>query len=119
MKRKHVLFVCEGNVHRSRTAESMYAHSQVLKVKSAGIVPSARVQITEELLIWADIVIAMEPSILNRLRRRWADELEAKPIICLNVPDEYQYLDVELQDVLIEQLTPHLGRPDDGTDSDL
>src|SRR6185437_15723085 len=41
---KRVLFVCEGNIHRSRTAEVLYGDTPGLEVRSAGLANSARVQ---------------------------------------------------------------------------
>lgn len=53
---KHVLFVCEGNLHRSPTAEQLYSTTPEIKARSAGLSYVARTQVTEELLDWADVV---------------------------------------------------------------
>lgn len=50
---RRVLFVCEGNIHRSRTAADLYAAPPILEVRSAGLADPARVQVTEDLIAWA------------------------------------------------------------------
>lgn len=43
---QRVLFVCEGNLHRSPTAESLYAATFGIQAKSAGLSDFARVQVS-------------------------------------------------------------------------
>ncbi len=129
------LFVCEGNRHRSPTAERLYSATLGVKSRSAGVSALARVELTDELLAWADAVFVMErqleklvrrrfaqcriadscAAILRQLeklvRRRFAPALEGKTPICLNIPDDYQFMQAELVAVLTERLTPHLGAP--------
>jgi predicted protein tyrosine phosphatase len=110
-KRRRVLFVCEGNRHRSPTAERLYATTPGIKTRSAGTSPVARVEVTEEQLEWADVVFVMEPSLGAELRRRFAESLVGKDVVCLNVPDDFQLDQPELVALLTERLTPHLGAP--------
>jgi predicted protein tyrosine phosphatase len=108
---KRVLFVCEGNLHRSPTAEQLYASTAGLRVRSAGTSPLARRELDEELLDWADVVCAMEPRITKILKRRFPDQMAAKDVLELNIPDNFQRMQPELLALLVEQLTPHLGTP--------
>ena len=110
-KRRRVLFVCEGNRHRSPTAERLYGTTPGIKSRSAGTSPVARVEVTEEQLEWADVVFVMEPALELTLRRRFADALVGKEVVCLNVPDDFQFGQPELVALLTERLTPHLGAP--------
>lgn len=64
-KAKRVLFVCEGNQHRSPTAERLYAVTPGVKTRPAGLSDLARVQVTDELLAWADVVFVMEQRLRN------------------------------------------------------
>jgi predicted protein tyrosine phosphatase len=107
-RRKRVLFVCEGNLHRSPTAESLYAGTFGLAVRSAGLASSARTQVTEELLAWADMVFVMERRLQKMLLRRFVD-FPPEKVICLDVPDDYQRDEPALLAVLAERLAPHLG----------
>jgi len=108
---KRVLFVCEGNVHRSPTAERLYASTPGVKARSAGLSSLARVQVTEELLAWADVVFVMDRRLVRLIRTRFPEAIAGRDLICLAVPDDYQFMQQELQKVLVERLTPHLGPP--------
>jgi predicted protein tyrosine phosphatase len=110
-KAVRVLFVCEGNRHRSPTAEQLYANTPGVKTRSAGTSSLAKVEVTDELLVWADVVFVMEARIEKQLRRRFAEQLEGKKLICLDIPDDFQFMQPELLVALTDLLTPHLGEP--------
>ncbi|WP_171475952.1 low molecular weight protein tyrosine phosphatase family protein [Frigoriglobus tundricola] len=105
------LFVCEGNRHRSPTAERLYAATPNVKVRSAGTSPLARVEITDELLEWADVVFVMDRLLERSIRKRFTAVLEGKRVVCLEIPDDYQLMQPELLALLTERLAPHLGAP--------
>lgn len=108
---KRILFICEGNVHRSPTAARLYASTPGIKARSAGLSSLARVQLTEELLAWADVVFVMERRLVRMIRNRFREAIAGKELVCLAVPDDYQFMQQELQSVLVERLTPYLGPP--------
>ncbi|MBP3959561.1 phosphotyrosine protein phosphatase [Gemmata sp. G18] len=105
------LFVCEGNRHRSPTAERLYSATPGVASRSAGLSPLARVELTEELLAWADMLFVMEARLEKLIRRRFALALDGKLLVCLKIPDDYQFMQPELIAVLTERLVPHLGEP--------
>lgn len=113
---RRVLFVCEGNLHRSPTAERLYAATPGVSARSAGLSELARVQVTDELLAWADAVFVMERRLRKILRRRFASALAGKRVVCLDVPDDFQAGQPELVALLAERLAPHLGPPAAGTE---
>jgi len=108
---KQVLFICEGNIHRSRTAEVMYASTPGIKALSAGLSSLAKVQVIHELLAWADAIFVMERRLVRMLKRRFGDDLATKELVCLNLPDDYQFMQPELQAALVQRLVPYLGEP--------
>ncbi|MBI4451459.1 hypothetical protein HY642_05775 [Candidatus Woesearchaeota archaeon] len=57
-----VLFICNQNQHRSKTAEDLF--KDTFNTKSAGLYNSTPV--TEEQLSWADVVLVMEDEQRNR-----------------------------------------------------
>jgi predicted protein tyrosine phosphatase len=123
--KRRVLFVCEGNLHRGPTAERLYASTPGIEARSAGLSGLARVQLTAELLAWADVVFVMERRLVRLIRRRFTAALAGTDLVCLNVPDEFQLMQPELQALLIDRLAPHLGQPargcrlpDDGNRTD-
>jgi predicted protein tyrosine phosphatase len=112
---RRVLFVCEGNVHRSPTAERLYADTPGVWARSGGLSDLARVQITDELLGWADVVFVMERRLQRLLLLRFGPALVDKELVCLDVPDDFQFGQSELVSVLTERLVSYLGQPGIGT----
>src|SRR5258708_2715365 len=110
-RRKMVLFICEGELHRSPSAAALYADAPGLQARSAGLSPLARRQVTDELLEWADIVFVMERRLLRMLRLSFGAALDGKEVVCLDVPDDYQFMEPGLLRVLEDRLTPYLGAP--------
>lgn len=94
--KKKILFVCTVNRMRSLTAEKLYEHDQRFVVKSAGTDPSARVCLSEELLVWADGIVVMEKHHRNFIRKRFPLLYENKRIVCLYIEDEYEFMQQEL-----------------------
>jgi protein-tyrosine phosphatase len=104
----NILFVCSRNLWRSPTAEEIYKTSQVHIAKSAGTEPSARIKLTAKLIIWADIIFAMEKKHKERMREKFPFESEGKKIAVLNIPDEYQYMVEELVESIKLSVSPYL-----------
>lgn len=99
-ERLRVLFVCSRNAWRSRTAETIYRHDPRIAVRSAGTEPSARHQVTEADLLWADLVFTMEQKHTKKLRNAHPHVMSGKEVFCLDIADHYQYMDEELVDLL-------------------
>ena len=89
----HVLFVCSQNRFRSPTAERVFSSWPRIEVASAGLEPTATRPITPELLKWANSIFVMERSHRNKLLKKFRPYLKDRRIICLNIPDEYEYMD--------------------------
>lgn len=109
-ERLKVLFVCLQNRLRSPTAERIFSPYPRLEVKSAGLDAESSVQINRELLEWADVVFVMERRQRNIIHKKFKDIYDRKRIICLYIPDDYDYMDPALVERLKESVTPHLGR---------
>lgn len=103
-----LLFVCSRNRLRSLTAETIFDGVGGHEVRSAGTEPGARVRVTAGHLGWADLVFVMEKRHLERMREKFAEELAGKRVVCLHIPDEYEYMDEELVDRLRGGVAPHV-----------
>jgi predicted protein tyrosine phosphatase len=103
-----LLFVCSQNKLRSPTAERIFAGRDRLEVMSAGINHDANRVLTSEMIDWADIIFVMEKNHLNRLRKRFKTHLKHAKIVCLNIPDEYEFMDPTLVRLLSAQVSRHL-----------
>ncbi|UUR07621.1 low molecular weight protein tyrosine phosphatase family protein [Sphingomonas glaciei] len=103
---KNVLFVCSQNRLRSPTAEQVFALHPGLNVSSAGTNNDAENPITPELLRWADLIFVMEKAHRTKLQKRYRGDLGNARIICLDIPDDYAFMD----DELIQLLKAKVGR---------
>lgn len=92
----NILFVCSRNKWRSATAETIYQNHSIHQVRSAGTAPSARIKINAKLVNWADLIFVMEKKHKQRINENFAEELQDKTIVILDIPDDYQYMDEEL-----------------------
>ena len=90
---KNVLFVCSQNRLRSPTAEQVFSSHPAINVASAGTNNDAENPLTPELLRWADIIFVMEKAHRNRLQKRFKSDLKEARIICLDIADEYEFMD--------------------------
>lgn len=104
----NLLFVCSRNQWRSPTAEAIYKNIDGIFVKSAGTEPSARIKINMKLLMWADIVFVMEKRHKQRLNENFRDIIAEKELVVLDIPDEYQFMDEELIDLIKTSVSPYL-----------
>jgi predicted protein tyrosine phosphatase len=91
-----LLFICSRNQWRSPTAESIYKNRQDVSVRSAGTEPSARIKLSTKTILWADVIFVMEKKHKERIVQKFANELEDRPIVILDIPDDYQFMDPEL-----------------------
>ena len=48
------------------------------------------------MIIWADLIFVMEKRHKQILNENFRDDLTAKELIVLDIPDDYQYMDEEL-----------------------
>jgi predicted protein tyrosine phosphatase len=96
----NVLFVCSQNKLRSPTAEHVFAKWPNIETDSAGLNNDAETTLTPEQLDWADVIFVMEKTHRNRLTRKFKKHLKDKRVICLDIPDEYEYMDATLVKLL-------------------
>jgi predicted protein tyrosine phosphatase len=89
---RRVLFVCSRNQLRSPTAEQVFSDWPGIEVASAGTDPGADNPVTPELLEWADIIFVMEKAHRARLSRKFRASLKSQRVVCLNIPDNYEYM---------------------------
>ena len=106
---KHVLFICSQNRLRSPTAEEVFAERDDLDVASAGLNHSAPQPVTPALLEWADVIFVMEQAHLDRLRKRFRKYLHRQCMVCLDIPDRYEYMDPALVALLEDCVPRYLG----------
>jgi predicted protein tyrosine phosphatase len=111
---KRVLFVCSRNRLRSPTAEQVFANYPGIECTSAGIAKDAHEPVTDELVEWADLIFVMEKVHRRKLSATFGKLLKKQRVICLDIPDNYDFMDPALVELLNEKVRPFLPRPDGG-----
>ena len=103
---KRVLFICSQNRLRSPTAEQVFSGRPGFEVASAGLNNDAETTVSPELLEWADVIFVMEQMHLNKLSKKFEAHLKSKRIICLDIPDQFDYMDPALVRLLETKVGP-------------
>ena len=106
---KNILFVCSQNKLRSPTAEQVFAQFRDVEVMSAGTNQDAETPLTAEYVSWADIIFVMEKTHRAKLQKKYRSSLKDVRVICLNIPDDYDYMDPVLIEILTRKVTPFLA----------
>ena len=105
---KRVLFVCRLNRHRSATAERIFSKRKDLDVRSAGTEADAMVRVNARMIEWADIIFAMDPMQVEALRRMFPTHPGLERVVCLDIPDEFVFLQPKLVEMLQLKVAQHL-----------
>ncbi|MEZ5652939.1 MAG: low molecular weight protein tyrosine phosphatase family protein [Burkholderiaceae bacterium] len=105
---KRVLFICSQNKLRSPTAEQVFSSQADLECTSAGLNHDAENPLTPELIEWADVIFVMEHAHRARLSSRFRKHLNGKRVVCLGIPDKYEFMEPALVSLLRQKVVPHL-----------
>lgn len=105
---KKILFVCSQNRLRSPTAEQVFVSRPDLEVDSAGTNNDAENPLTSELVRWADVIVVMEKIHRRKVQQRFRSSLNGKRMICVDIPDDYAFMDLALIKLLHARLDRHL-----------
>ena len=103
-----ILFLCSQNKKRSLIAEKLFDGYHNHRVRSAGTEANARIKVTAGHIAWANMIFCMEQKHARRIREKYADKLQDKKLICLNIPDKFTFMDEKLQQILQQKVTAYL-----------
>ena len=106
---KHVLFVCGRNRKRSPTAEVLFRDHPGVDVQSAGLSPDAETPLDREMVEWAEIIFVMEASQRRKINAQFRRSLMDVRVVCLDIPDRFEFMDPRLQELLKEKVGSVLG----------
>jgi len=104
----NLLFICSQNRLRSPTAEQVFSMWPDIETDSAGLAPDATIQLSTEQLEWATIIFVMENAHRSKLSKRFKEHLKDKRVICLGIPDDYEYMDESLVKLLEAKVSKFL-----------
>lgn len=103
-----LLFICSRNQWRSLTAEKIFEHLEGYQVRSVGTEENARIKVTAGHIGWGDIIFVMEKKHKSKIQSKFNEELLGKTIICLNIPDDYGFMDEELIGLLESSVSEYI-----------
>ena len=107
---KRVLFVCSQNKLRSPTAEQMFSGRPGFEVASAGTDAQADTPVDADSIEWADVIFVMERTHRARLLKNFKVQLKNKRVVCLDIPDDYEFMDPALIRILETKVGPFFSR---------
>ena len=93
---RNLLFICTQNRLRSPTAEQVFADWPGVETQSAGLGNDAATPVSPELIAWADLIFVMEKAHRRKLAAKFRAYLAGKRVICLDIPDDYAFMDPAL-----------------------
>jgi predicted protein tyrosine phosphatase len=105
---RNVLFICSQNRLRSPTAEQVFASWPGKETSSAGLNHDAENPVTPELLQWADLIFVMERAHRSKLSSKFKAHLGNARVVCLEIPDEYEFMDPDLVRLLKAKVPRYL-----------
>ncbi len=105
MERLKLLFVCNMNMHRSKTAEEKF--KGLFETRSKGLYDKI---VKKDDMEWADVVIVMEQEQRKELGERFPGKYLEKRVLCLDVPDIYLYNSPQLVKVLEERMSQYFTK---------
>ncbi len=104
MTKLHVLFICGKARKRSPTAADIVAKWGFAVTDCAGVSDDADTVVSLNEIEWADRIIVMELKQKKKLNSLFKSALNDKTIRCLGIPDNYEYMQPELVEILTTKL---------------
>jgi protein-tyrosine phosphatase len=105
--RPNIVVICGRNKKRSRTAEHIFKNDTRFAIRSAGLSPSSDRKLSENDLNWADLVFVMEKEHRSKIWELY-QHMELPRIEVLNIPDDYEFMDEELVELLTGRMNGSL-----------
>ncbi|MEC0244430.1 protein tyrosine phosphatase [Paenibacillus chitinolyticus] len=84
------------------------------QVRSAGTEQNARIKVTEGHVGWADVIFVMEKKHKRRIEDKFGSVVRQKRVICLEIPDEYGFMDEELVELLESRVSDYFPLTENG-----
>lgn len=107
VERPNILVVCARNKKRSRTAEYIFKNDNRFNIRSAGLSPSSDRKVSENDIHWADRIFVMESEHRSKIKEFYK-HIQLPRIDILNIPDDYEFMDDELVDLLTDKINDTL-----------
>jgi predicted protein tyrosine phosphatase len=80
-----------------------------VETDSAGLSPDAELRLSAEQVEWASVIFVMETVHRQRLQKSFGKLLAGKKVVVLDIPDDYEFMDPALVELLKLRCAPYLG----------
>ncbi|QNI04813.1 phosphotyrosine protein phosphatase [Halomonas sp. SH5A2] len=104
----NLLFICSENRLRSPTAERVFSAYPGIQAIGAGTGVHAQTPVSRGLIEWAEIVLVMEKSHRDEVAKTYEELLKGKRLVCLDIPDHYEFMQPELIKMLKERVPEYV-----------
>ncbi|MCY9590188.1 protein tyrosine phosphatase [Paenibacillus chitinolyticus] len=91
----------------------MFNEVKSWQVRSAGTEQNARIKVTEGHIGWADVIFVMEKKHKRRIEDKFGSVVRQKRVICLEIPDDYEFMDEELIELLESRVSDYFPLTED------
>jgi predicted protein tyrosine phosphatase len=85
----------------------LYREDPRINVRSRGTSPNSKQWLSLNDILWATLILVMESKHKQMILSQYQQQLVAT-VMVLDIPDEYQYMDEELQELLVAAIDPIL-----------
>jgi len=75
----------------------------------AGTNSDAATPVSGDLVEWADVILVMEKSHKNKITKKYKELLKDKRLVVLDIPDNYEYMQPELIQLLKTRMPRLVG----------
>ncbi|OYU38553.1 MAG: phosphotyrosine protein phosphatase [Pseudorhodobacter sp. PARRP1] len=99
-----ILFLCGKARMRSPTAAEIARTVLVAETDFAGLSSDADERVSAEQIAWADSIAVMEKAQLAKLKRQFGGLLRGKHVVCLDIADDYTFMQPELVALIQQKL---------------
>jgi len=107
---KKVLTVCSAGCLRSPTAAVVLQREFGHNTRAAGIEARyAIVPVTDVLLYWAEEIVVMNGWMGEEIRSRLDKLGFRRVVICLDISDDYAYMEKDLQQAILERYSAEMA----------
>lgn len=100
-----VLCVCSAGLLRSPTMANVLHGAYGWNTRAVGDVAShALVPIDPVMVEWAEMVLTADDEQRDFIVREFERHVDGKSVISLDLPDQYEYMDPELQNIILNRV---------------
>lgn len=80
-----------------------------VEAMSAGLNNDATTPLSADMIEWAHVIVVMEKTHKNKLTKKFHSQVKTKRIVVLGIPDEYDYMQPELIQLLKTKVPMYVG----------